>query len=225
MAKNKKKKKRLIIVPAVLCIAVLALGWGFYIENKDSFRGFKGGSMTYFGKNEIPEEYIPVYKEAEEEYGVPWNLLASIHRIETVFSTMDNMVSPAGAIGHMQFMPCTFVGWNYPGCAGGLGDAEIAEDEMTDPDVINEYGGYGVDASGNGKADPWDIEDAVFSAAKFLAANGAAEGNYENAVFAYNRADWYVDEVLEYADNYSEDFVAVDKSEQTVMKLFSSFLP
>lgn len=38
-------------------------------------------------------------------------------------------------------------------------------------------------------ADPWDIEDAVFSAAHYLAANGAADGDVEGAVFTYNRAD------------------------------------
>ena len=53
-----------------------------------------------------------------------------------------------------------------------------------------------MDANGDGKADPWDIEDAIYSAAKYLAANGAAEGNFRDAVFAYNHADWYVEEVM-----------------------------
>lgn len=66
----------------------------------------------------IPEEYIPIYQEAGEAYGVPWTLLAAHHRIETRFSTMDPLLSPVGAEGHMQFMPCTFVGWSYPGCKG-----------------------------------------------------------------------------------------------------------
>ena len=57
-----------------------------------------------------------------------------------------------------------------------------------------------MDANGDGKADPWDIEDAIYSTAKYLAANGAAEGNFRDAVFAYNHADWYVEEVLGYAD-------------------------
>lgn len=41
-----------------------------------------------------------------------------------------------------------------------------------------------------------DIEDAIFSAANYLAANGAAEGRVRDAVFTYNHADWYVEEVL-----------------------------
>ena len=72
-------------------------------------------SQEDFGENEVPKEYISVYKEAGEDYDIPWTLLAAVHRVETVFSTMETLESPVGAIGHMQFMPCTFVGWNYPG--------------------------------------------------------------------------------------------------------------
>ncbi|WP_224768133.1 C40 family peptidase [Metabacillus idriensis] len=105
-------------------------------------------------------------------------------------------------------MPCTWVGWSYESCSG-LGKGSIPNSEKTDPDVIAEYGGYGVDANGDGKADPWDMEDAVFSAAKYLAANGAAEGDLRRAVFAYNHADWYVEEVLGFADQYVKGYVTV----------------
>jgi len=53
------------------------------------------------------------------------------------------------------------------------------------------------------KVDPYNLEDAIFSAANYLAANGAAEGNIEKAVFAYNHADWYVKEVLDYANTFA----------------------
>ena len=65
-------------------------------------------------------------------------------------------------------MPCTWVGWGYPSC-GGVGKGNISDSEKTDPAVISQYGGYGVDANGDGKADPWDIEDAIYSAANYLA--------------------------------------------------------
>ena len=67
-----------------------------------------------------------------------------------------------------------------------------------------------MDANSDGKADPWDIEDAIYSTAKYLAANGAAEGNFRDAVFAYNHADWYVEEVLGYADQYVNGYVAIN---------------
>ncbi len=53
----------------------------------------------------IPEQYIPIYVAAEEKYGVPWTLLAAHHRIETRFSSMKSLVSPAGAEGHLQVRP------------------------------------------------------------------------------------------------------------------------
>ena len=153
----------------------------------------------------IPKEFIPVYKAAEKEYGVPWYLLAAHHRVETIFSTMDPMLSPAGAEGPMQFMPCTFVGWQHPTC-GGLGLGEIPENEKVDPAIIKKYGGYGVDANGDGIADPWDIEDAIYSAANYLSKYGAAEGELREAVYSYNHSEKYVEDVLYYAEFYKAEF-------------------
>ncbi|WP_052712189.1 lytic transglycosylase domain-containing protein [Domibacillus indicus] len=151
----------------------------------------------------IPEEYIPIYKAAAKEYGIQWELLAAHHRVETKFSTMDPMVSPAGAEGPMQFMPCTFVGWEHPTCSG-LGEGNISEEEKTDPAVIAKYGGYGVDANGDGKADPFNAEDAIYSAAYYLSENGAADGDIERAIFAYNKSDQYVADILYYVDIYTK---------------------
>lgn len=145
--------------------------------------------------SEIPAEYLPVYLSAGEAYGVKWNVLAAIHKIETGFGT-NLSVSSAGALGHMQFMPKTWIGWSYP-------LPSIPPDVLTNLSIIEKYHGYGVDANGDGIADPWDPEDAVFAAAKYLAANGAADGDYERAVFAYNHAEWYVRLVLETAEQYA----------------------
>jgi murein DD-endopeptidase MepM/ murein hydrolase activator NlpD len=54
---------------------------------------------------------------------------------------------------------------------------------------------WGLDASGDGVADPWNPDDAVFAAARYLAAAGGRT-DLPRAVFAYNHAQWYVDEVL-----------------------------
>ena len=151
---------------------------------------------------EIPEEYMEIYLAAEEEYGVPWALLAAQHRIETKFSTMSTLVSPVGAEGHMQFMPCTFVGWSHPSC-GDLGKGDIPEEDKVNPEIIEMYGGYGIDANGDGIADPFDVEDAIFSAANYLADSGAADGEIEKAVFNYNRSNKYVEDVMYYYELYN----------------------
>ena len=60
---------------------------------------------------------------------------------------------------------------------------------------------WGVDANGDGVADPWNASDAIYSAARYLAAAGGATDLYR-AVYAYNHADWYVNEVLSLANLY-----------------------
>ena len=171
--------------------------------------GWEVGNITTFGAKDIPAEFIPIYKEAAEKYGVPWNLLAAHHRVETRFSTISPMISPVGAIGHMQFMPCTFLGWNYPAC-GGLGGANIPDSILTSPKMIKKYGGYGTDGNSDGRADPMDLTDAVHSAARYLAANGAADGNLQKAVFAYNHSTEYVNDVLGFANSYVSGYTAVE---------------
>ena len=57
---------------------------------------------------------------------------------------------------------------------------------------------WGVDANGDGIADPWNAQDAVNAAARYLAASGG-QTDISRAVFSYNHAQWYVDEVLQLA--------------------------
>jgi hypothetical protein len=63
------------------------------------------------------------------------------------------------------------------------------------------WAAYGVDADGDGNADPYDPEDAIYAAARYLRAAGMP-ADPASAVFAYNHADWYVAEVLAQAGCY-----------------------
>ena len=54
---------------------------------------------------------------------------------------------------------------------------------------------WGVDANGDGVADPYNPVDAIFTAARYLHAAGASS-NIGRAIFAYNHACWYVESVL-----------------------------
>lgn len=55
---------------------------------------------------------------------------------------------------------------------------------------------YGVDGDGNGSALISDVDDAIFSAANYMAANGAARGQVVNALYRYNNDYGYVYHVL-----------------------------
>ena len=86
------------------------------------------------------EQLRPIWQQAGQAYGIPWQVLAAINKIESDFGR--NMgPSSAGAVGWMQFMPDTWLRW-------------------------------GLDANGDGVADPWNAEDAVYAAARYLAASG-----------------------------------------------------
>ena len=116
----------------------------------------------------VPETVSPaalqqLWQQAGSQYGIPWQVLAAINKVESNFGR--NMgPSSAGAIGWMQFMPSTWLRW-------------------------------GTDGNGDGIADPWNAEDAITSAARYLAAAGG-QTDIERAIFAYNHADWYVNEVV-----------------------------
>ncbi|MEN3781450.1 C40 family peptidase [Priestia megaterium] len=72
--------------------------------------------------------------------------------------------------------------------------------------MILKYHGFGVDADSDGRADPWNVTDAMFSTANYLAASGASSGTtagMRKAVFAYNHATWYVDRVFKYMNMYA----------------------
>jgi murein DD-endopeptidase MepM/ murein hydrolase activator NlpD len=116
-------------------------------------------SMTYL-------ELEALWRNAGSAYGIPWEVLAAINKIESNFGR--NMgPSSAGAVGWMQFMPDTWLRW-------------------------------GTDGDGDRIADPWDPQDGVYSAARYLAAAGGS-ADLRRAIFAYNHAEWYVDDVLELA--------------------------
>ena len=62
---------------------------------------------------------------------------------------------------------------------------------------------WGVDANGDGVADPNNPTDAIFSAARYLAGCGG-QFDIARAVYCYNHASWYVNEVLGLASLYSQ---------------------
>ncbi|MGG0741513.1 NlpC/P60 family protein [Niallia taxi] len=156
----------------------------------------------------VPSQYMKYYLYGEKEYGVPWYFLAAIHSIETSFSTSPTMTSSVGAIGSMQFMPSTWVGYKYES-SGGL----VAEDvDITDLETIKKGNGYGVDADNDGKADPYSVADGVAAAANYLSSNGFAT-DLRKAIWHYNHAQWYVEKVVNLAERFKNDTKVSDNGD------------
>ncbi|MDQ0273491.1 peptidoglycan DD-metalloendopeptidase family protein [Cytobacillus purgationiresistens] len=171
-----------------------------WLTGNNSMVGYDGTVIPGEG---VPAEYMQYYLEAEKVYKVDWYYIAAIHFVETGFSTHPTMISSAGAEGHVQFMPCTWLGWSYPGCKGSNGYVNLPDSIKYNPLQIKKYGGLGVDADKNGVASPWEIKDAIFTAASLLNRNGFSK-NIDNAIFAYNRADWYVTKVKSKAQEFRD---------------------
>jgi murein DD-endopeptidase MepM/ murein hydrolase activator NlpD len=161
----------LATTPAALAAAPIVLP-SADVPNAEGSLGLPAGWTQ--ASSALPRELAytelqALWTRAGEAYGIPWQVLAAINKIETNFGR--NMgPSSAGAVGWMQFMPDTWLRW-------------------------------GLDATGDRIADPWSPEDAVYAAARYLAAAGGRT-DIERGVFAYNHADWYVRDVLQLAEVY-----------------------
>lgn len=175
-------------------------------ENNIPLDGYMGSFFDTFIEGGmgmmVPEDYMKYYQAAEKKFGVGWNYLAAIHYVETKFSTVPIMVSTVGAVGHMQFMPCTWVGWANPTCEG-KGKGSISMSELTDPAFIAKYRGLGIDSQPDGKSEPWDLQDAIFTAANLLSRNGFANDK-RHAIYLYNKSEKYVADVLHYAELFNQ---------------------
>jgi len=129
----------------------------------------------------IPPAYLARYTAAALTCpGLPWTVLAAVGTVESASgqSALPGVragANDAGAEGPMQFLPATF--------------AEHA-----------------VNADPGQPLTPYDPADAIYTAAAMLCANGARGGSpsgIEQAVYAYNHADWYVEDVMALAGTYA----------------------
>jgi len=77
------------------------------------------------------------------------------------------------------------------------------------------WAGYGVDADGDGVANPYDPVDAINAAARLLSANGAST-NLAGAVFQYNHSSSYVSTVLQLAQDYANGSANVPRTVDAV---------
>jgi hypothetical protein len=134
-------------------------------------------AVSALARSEIPPPYLHLYTAAATRYGIDWAILAGIGKVEC-----DHGRDPSPS--------CTKQG--VENAAGAGGPMQF---------LASTWASYGVDVSGGGRADRWNPADAIYSAASYLRASGAP-GDYRAAIYAYNHAWWYVEEVEYWADRY-----------------------
>ena len=72
------------------------------------------------------------------------------------------------------------------------------------------WAAYGVDGNDDGKRDPWNPEDAIPAAARYLKASGS-DRDLHGAILAYNHSESYVQDVLARARTYARgNFTVLD---------------
>jgi hypothetical protein len=124
------------------------------LDNK-SMSGTRGqiASAQYFNEPEGIENYIDLYKAAGAQYGVPWEILAAVHYVESGASGSTNRTSYAGAQGPMQFMPGTWRAYGVDANGDGVADAHNVSDAI--------YGAANLLAAGG--AAEGNIDAALFN--------------------------------------------------------------
>ena len=141
----------------------------------------------------IPSNYLTWFQKVGLQYNISWTVLAGIAKVES-----DDGRDPATGVTS---------GSNDFGAAGpmqiGIGNASGNEWGGAPVHPASEVvAGVAVDEDGNGTASVYDPADAIGGAAKYLVAHGAQQ-NVDSAIFAYNHANWYVEEVLSWASTYA----------------------
>jgi membrane-bound lytic murein transglycosylase B len=123
----------------------------------------------------VPPVLIPIYQRASDQYGLGSQGPAILAGINAVETGFGTNLGPSSA--------------------GAEGWMQF---------MPSTWATYGVDADGDGIADPDNPEDAIFAAARYLSAAGMPADTY-GAIYAYNHADWYVSEVLADAGCYATE--------------------
>jgi len=145
--------------------------------------GARGSGLPPAGQSVpgISAHYLALYQDAAATCpGLPWTVLAAIGTIESdngrsTAPGVHTGSNSAGAQGPMQFEPATFAAYAQPVPPGGA-----------DP------------------PSPYGPADAIYAAARYLCAGGAAGArDLPGAVYGYNHAGWYVTHVLTLAGRYA----------------------
>ena len=123
----------------------------------------------------VPPVLIPIYQRASEQYGLGPQGPAILAGINAIETAFGSNLGPS-----------------YAGAEGWM---------QFMPET---WAMYGVDANGDGIKDPNNPEDAIFAAARYLSAAGMPADVW-GAIFAYNHADWYVEDVLANAGCYANE--------------------
>lgn len=139
-----------------------------------------------------------LYQRVSKWSGLPWQVFWGIHAEETSLgrnlgNTQVVTVLPANQVKYFQQI-CRDLHWDpdevYGSHKGAIGPFQFIPETW----VRN-----AVDGNGDGRKDPFNLEDAAYSAANYLVRRGGLQ-NLSKALWHYNQDNRYVRRVLRYLD-------------------------
>ena len=132
-----------------------------------------------------PRNLVPIYIEASKKYGLG-------ERGPQILAAINSIETDFGRLNEVT---------SYAGAIGWMQFMPSTWDM------------YATDGDGDGKTDPYNPKDAIHAAARYLQAAGAP-GDWYDAIWAYNHADWYVQDVLDKAACYGNLSDTVEAEEE-----------
>lgn len=142
--------------------------------------------------------------------GLGWNTLAGLGEIESAHGSHGGGVLRADGYPDPPIRGIALDGSAsaaIPDTDGGRFDGDAVWDRAVGPlqFIPSTWEQWGVDANGDGMADPNQIDDAALTAARYLCAAGemTSPAGWRRAVFSYNHLDSYVDDVAAAANSFA----------------------
>lgn len=167
-------------------------------------------AMMAYGNAEV------IARETRPACGIRWTTLAGLGYVETVHGTYDGKRYGASKLDRQGYVQPGIFGpqLNGDGFAvvrdtdGGKMDGDEAFDRAMGPlqFIPESWERYGVDANGDGRTSPQNIDDAAASAVRLLCDYNRdlnTPDGWTRAVRSYNQSDEYVINVRDAAANYA----------------------
>lgn len=154
-----------------------------------------------------------IQRQQHPECGIAWTTLAGIAAVESKHGThRGTTIAPNGDTSPpIRGVPLDGTRGNLeiPDTDHGALDGDAIHDRAMGPFqfIPETWRRYGVDANGDGRADPDNIDDAALSAARYLCVSSGGDmttpRGWEKAVRVYNNSMAYVIDVRDHANAYS----------------------
>lgn len=172
----------------------------------------------------IPEPAVRAYGNAEliaadawPQCNLKWNTLAGLGWVETRHGSYTGNFFDGASIDENGFVTPPIIGIPLDGSPGvakvpdtdrGELDGDSEFDRAVGPlqFIPESWQRYGLDANGDGEANPHQIDDAALGAAHHLCDNGrdlSTPQGWTEAVMSYNRSQEYLIDVRDAAANYA----------------------